>query len=218
MIQATGATSITATTAATTSTSATSTADFDTFLQMLTAQLKNQDPLNPMEGTEFAVQLATFSGVEQQTRTNQLLEEMLAHTSGDLGQMAQWIGKQARTTQPVWFGDSSLTLEVTPDPSADSVLLVTRNAAGTEISREEIGPGSGQIEWFGRDGKGDRLPKGQYSFETISIRNDEVIGIDPASAYGRVVEAQLGPQGTEVILEGGSVVLADEVTALREMD
>ena len=40
--------------------------DFETFLKMLTTQIRNQDPLNPMEGSEFAVQLATFSGVEQQ--------------------------------------------------------------------------------------------------------------------------------------------------------
>ena len=52
--------------------------DFDTFLKMLTSQLKNQNPLNPMEGTEFAVQLATFSGVEQQAQTNKLLAQMVA--------------------------------------------------------------------------------------------------------------------------------------------
>ena len=42
--------------------------DFQTFLKMLTTQIKNQDPLNPMEGSDFAVQLATFSGVEQQVQ------------------------------------------------------------------------------------------------------------------------------------------------------
>lgn len=127
-------------------------ADFDTFLKMLTAQLKNQDPLNPMEGTEFAVQLATFSGVEQQAQTNKLLNQLITQLGGGggLGQMADWIGKEARTTAPVWFGDKALTLAVDPDPAADSVILVARNAAGREIGREEIGPGAGQIDWFGR--------------------------------------------------------------------
>ena len=40
--------------------------DFETFLKMLTAQMENQDPLNPIESSDYAVQLATFSGVEQQ--------------------------------------------------------------------------------------------------------------------------------------------------------
>lgn len=50
--------------------------DFETFLKMLTTQIRNQDPLNPMEGSDFAVQLATFSGVEQQVQTNDLLQKM----------------------------------------------------------------------------------------------------------------------------------------------
>ena len=51
--------------------------DFTTFLEMLTVQLKNQDPMNPMESSDFAVQLATFSSVEQQVQTNDLLKEIL---------------------------------------------------------------------------------------------------------------------------------------------
>ena len=42
--------------------------DFETFLKMLTVQMQNQDPLNPVESTDYAVQLATFSGVEQNSR------------------------------------------------------------------------------------------------------------------------------------------------------
>ena len=47
--------------------------DFETFLKMLTVQMENQDPLNPTDSSEYAMQLATFSGVEQQVLTNDLL-------------------------------------------------------------------------------------------------------------------------------------------------
>ena len=50
--------------------------DFDTFLRMLTTQMQNQDPLNPIDSTDYATQLATFSGVEQQVRTNSLLADL----------------------------------------------------------------------------------------------------------------------------------------------
>ena len=50
--------------------------DFETFLKMLTAQMENQDPLNPMDSADYAVQLATFSSVEQQVLTNDLLQAM----------------------------------------------------------------------------------------------------------------------------------------------
>lgn len=51
--------------------------DFETFLKMLTTQMENQDPLNPVDSAEFAMQLATFSGVEQQIRTNDILADMV---------------------------------------------------------------------------------------------------------------------------------------------
>ena len=56
------------------------TSDFDTFLQMLTAQMKNQDPLNPIESADFATQLATFSSVEQAVLTNDLLRGLMSQT------------------------------------------------------------------------------------------------------------------------------------------
>ena len=66
---------------------------------MLTAQLENQDPLNPLESQDFAVQLATFSNVEQQTKTNSLLEDVKSglQASG-LGDMSGWLGREARVT------------------------------------------------------------------------------------------------------------------------
>lgn len=192
-------------------------ADFDTFLKMLTAQLQNQDPLNPMEGTEFAVQLATFSGVEQQAQTNKLLNRMIAQMGGTgLGQMADWIGKEARTTEPVWFSGKALTLDVRPDPAAESVTLVTLSETGREVSREEIGPGAGQIDWIGRDAMGDRLPDGRYSFMIESRRNGEVISEDAVGAYARVVEAELGTDGVDLIFEGGSSAPATSIDALRD--
>ncbi|MCF3974241.1 flagellar hook capping FlgD N-terminal domain-containing protein [Paracoccus salsus] len=204
--------------AATGSTTTATGADFDTFLKMLTAQLKNQDPLNPMEGTEFAVQLATFSGVEQQAQTNKLLNQLVTQMGGgSLGQIADWIGKEARTTEPVWFGNKALTLDVAPDPAADAVTLVTLNATGREVAREEIGPGAGQIDWFGRDAMGDKLPDGRYSFIIESARKGEVIAETNVGAYARIVEAEIdGADGASLIFEGGSSAAAVSIDALRD--
>lgn len=190
--------------------------DFNTFLKMLTAQLKNQDPLNPMEGTEFAVQLATFSGVEQQAQTNKLLGQLVGQMGGGLGQVATWIGKEAQTTAPVWFGQSPLTLDINPDPTAENVTLVTLNAAGNEVSREEIGPGSGQIEWMGRDALGKKLADGLYSFVIESSRRGQVIGESQVQAYARITEAKFGPDGIELGFEGGGTAPASSITALRD--
>lgn len=219
---------ITSTTTATTGTraaaatpaaaAAAGSANFDTFLKMLTTQLQNQDPLNPMEGSDFAVQLATFSGVEQQAQTNKLLQQMMTQSGGSLGQLADWIGKEVRTTEPVWFGDEPLTLDVTPDSRADSVTLVTLNESGKEVLREEIGPGEGQIDWLGRDDLGEKLADGRYSFVIESMKSGEVISEDPVGVYVRVAEAEVGVQGVELIFEGGGSALASEIEALRGAD
>lgn len=50
--------------------------DFETFLRMLTVQMQNQDPLDPVDSSDYAVQLATFSNVERQVQTNDLLREL----------------------------------------------------------------------------------------------------------------------------------------------
>ncbi|SNR34281.1 flagellar hook capping FlgD N-terminal domain-containing protein [Paracoccus sediminis] len=210
----------TAATAAATSTAAgmspAASANYDTFLKMLTTQLKNQDPLNPMEGTDFAVQLATFSGVEQQAQTNKLLQQMIAQSGAGLGQLAEWIGKEVRTTEPVWFGDTALTLDIAPDSRADGVTLVVMNESGREVLREEIGPGEGQIDWFGRDDAGQKLADGRYSFVIESSRAGEVISEVAAGAYARVAEAEVSDKGVELNLEGGGSVLASQIEALRD--
>ena len=72
------ATTSTATSSASKSSSAVESSDFKSFLSLLTAQLKNQDPLAPLEATQFVEQLASFSSVEQQIETNSLLEELLS--------------------------------------------------------------------------------------------------------------------------------------------
>ena len=71
--------------------------DFEMFLQMLTAQMKYQDPLNPVDSTDYATQLATFSGVEQAVLTNDLLKSLSSEmNAGGLADMAAWVGKDAR--------------------------------------------------------------------------------------------------------------------------
>ena len=115
----TSATSPTAT-AATASTGATAiSSDFNTFLRMLTVQMQNQDPLNPIDSADYAVQLATFSGVEQQVKTNQLLADMQGKFQQlGMAEMASWIGKEARSAAPVSYDGSPVTLS--PNPAAHS--------------------------------------------------------------------------------------------------
>src|SRR3989338_17043 len=70
--------------------------NFETFLTLLTTQLKNQDPLSPVDSNEFTAQLTQMTGVEQQLLTNELLTSLLqAQGGGGLAGAATYIGKEA---------------------------------------------------------------------------------------------------------------------------
>ena len=67
------------------------------FFKMLTAQIQNQDPMNPIDSSDYATQLATFSSVEQQVLANSYLENIQnALSSSSLASVADWIGKSAK--------------------------------------------------------------------------------------------------------------------------
>ena len=191
--------------------------DFDTFLRMLTVQMQNQDPLNPIDSTDYAVQLATFSGVEQQVRTNQLLADMQSRFQQmGMAEMASWIGKEARSDAAVRFDGSPVTLSPNPAQGATSAVLVVRDAQGTLLSREEIPLGNQPYAWLGADATGTPLPAGQYTLSLESMQGANVLTTTPMEHYARVIEARGTADGTKLVLEGGIEVAASRVTALRE--
>jgi flagellar basal-body rod modification protein FlgD len=190
--------------------------DFNTFLRMLTVQMQNQDPLNPIESTDYAVQLATFSGVEQQVRTNQLLDAMAVQFSlMGMSQLAGWVGQEARAAAPVWFDGSPVTLSPNPVETANRAVLVVRDSTGSVVSREEIPVTSDPYTWLGGDATGDPLPEGKYTLSLESWRDGEVIQEDPVEYYGRVIEARGGAGGVRLVFAGGIEVAATSITALR---
>jgi len=191
--------------------------DFETFLRMLTVQMQNQDPLNPVDSSDYAVQLATFSSVEQQVQTNDLLRALQGQMGGaGIAQMADWIGKEAKSTAPVAVNGTPITLYPEITGGADSAQIVVRDASGADVGRLAIPTDGAPVDWAGVTTDGYPYPDGQYSFEAVSYANDEIIGSAAVATYSTVREVQRGTDGSAVvILQGGGQVSADAVTALR---
>ncbi len=190
--------------------------DFDTFLKMLTAQMQNQDPLKPMDSTDYATQLATFSGVEQQTRTN----DLLANLGGQMAilgmsQLAGWVGQEARAVAPIYMDGDPVAVQLNPARGADSAVLVTHNAAGQLVARENVPVTPGPHDWLGLDATGDQLPNGVYTLTIESYSGETLLGQTEVESYARILEARNGPSGTLLVLEGGVEVAATAITALR---
>jgi|688.fasta_scaffold418906_2 flagellar basal-body rod modification protein FlgD len=189
--------------------------DFNTFLTMLTTQLKNQDPLNPMDNSEYAVQLATFSGVEQQVKTNTLLESLGAQLGlSGLTTYAGWVGKDARADMPVWYSGKPVTLAAEPDPKADKAELVVTDATGAVVARQQVPLDARTVTWTGLDPQGVARPTGSYTFALESFTQGAWIATTPAEAYVRVIEVRGGATPT-LVFEGGIEVEVTKITALR---
>ncbi|MDG1116209.1 MAG: flagellar hook capping FlgD N-terminal domain-containing protein [Flavimaricola sp.] len=190
--------------------------DFNTFLQMLSVQMQNQDPLNPIESSDFAVQLATFSFVEQQVLTNDLLSALGEQlTLGNVAEMATWVGKEVRSMMPAYFDGAPVTLVPNPSALADSVEVVVRNESGQIVDTRPIPVSASPLDWAGVDSTGNALPKGAYSFEVVSYANGAVIMQEPAEVYGRVQEVRNDNGDLVLVMEGSIVVPAKSVTAIR---
>ena len=193
------------------------TSDFETFLNMLTAQLENQDPLDPLQATDFAVQLATFSSVEQQVLTNDRLAALSEQFAlSGLSQLSSWIGMEARAAAPMAFVGQEIALDIAPtEPAAYSELIVTASD-GTPVDRHAVPVAGGSFVWDGRRPDGGAFPADTYSFRIDSYNSDgELIAETVASAYGRVIEARLENRTPSLVLEGGTVLPTDAITAVR---
>lgn len=190
--------------------------DFQTFLKMLTAQIQNQDPLNPMESSDFAVQLATFSSVEQQTRTNQLLASLVEmNRSDELFRYGNWIGHQVRTSAPVRFDGSEMEIKIPVQPDADRSFLVVTDGDGREMGRVQLFSSSDVVKWQGNLDGGRVLAPGIYAFQVESWKQGERSSIEKAEAYARVEGLENSNGDISLLLQGGSRVLAGEVAAIR---
>ena len=192
------------------------TADFQTFLRLLTTQMQNQDPLNPMESTEFASQLAQFSGVEQQVRTNDLLTGMQAGLATlGMGQLGGWIGMEARAEMPVNFEGQTVTLAGAPHVLADRMELIVRDERGEVVQQIPIPLSADSFDWDGTDLSGDAVPPGVYSFTVQNWSGEDLIEERGAMVYSTVQEAQLVGDEVWLTMEGGLSIPAAAVLGLR---
>jgi flagellar basal-body rod modification protein FlgD len=140
------------------------------FLTMLVAQLQNQDPLNPMDGTDFTAQLAQFTSLEQQFQMNDNLASIQSSLAArENGTVLDYIGKTVKTI------DNTIVMK---DGQADSgaytlsdraeVTIHVYNDQGIEVRKIYKGlqhADEYEVDWDGRDNSGQTVPDGTYRFD-----------------------------------------------------
>ncbi len=193
--------------------------DFDTFLTLLTTQLSNQDPLDPLDSNEFVAQLVSFSGVEQAINTNTKLDDLIGLLSAN--QTAAAVGLLGTTVDAK--GDSA-TLA---NGEARYIYGLSANAASTTIEIRndqgqlvytgggEVAAGEYTFVWDGRDNNGVSQPDGVYS---ITVTAKDARG-DPVETSTRITGRVTGvdtSSGKPVLTVNGVEVPMDDVVSVRE--
>lgn len=146
--------------------------DFSDFLTLLTTQLQNQDPLDPMDSGEFTNQLVAFTGVEQQIRTNQNLEQLTALTQlNNIGNIAGYLGYDALVEAP--FGDHTtdgIKWQYSHGDAASSTSLQVRDEEDNIIfeTAGKTGVGLHEFNWDGKDASGNSVAPGNYQLKVVA--------------------------------------------------
>ena len=193
--------------------------NFDTFLGLLTTQLKNQNPLDPLDTNQFTQQLVQFTSVEQQLKTNEFLEALiLSNQNASNSESVNYIGKTVSATgaatdltngQAVWAFDA--------DAYAEDATITIRNASGATVFTRKgpISQGEGSFVWDGVDNAGNQLADGKYSI-TIDAKNANggYVGVS-TELVGRVDGVDL-EGGEPVLIVGSSRISLSDVTGVYQ--
>ena len=191
--------------------------NFDTFLSLLTTQLKNQNPLDPLDTNQFTSQLVQFSSVEQQLKSNTFLSTLVQATQNSSNNAAvSYIGKQVTSTgvnSDLKNGAATWSFNL---PTAAKVNVTIKDASGNQVYTEtgSLAAGAGQFNWDGVGTEGTTKPNGTYTI-TIDAKNAQGAYVAASTeTTGTVTGVDLS--GTEPsLIVGTSTVKLSDVTSVR---
>jgi len=190
----------------------------DAFMQLLVTQLKNQDPLDPMESREMISQLSELTGVERLAAIDQRLAALEVGTAGMANaQTSELVGKNVTATgtnlRLDTLGDASASFRL--DGSAESVDVTIRDGSGRTIKTLELGArgvGQHEIVWDGTDDAGQRVGPGRYTVEYEARREGGATVPVDTTIQGRVDEVSYENGFAELVVGGSRLVLGDVVS------
>lgn len=152
--------------------------EFNSFIQLLTAQIRNQDPLSPMDSTQFVEQLATFSSLEQEVRSNTNLENIAGMIGGLHSTIlaGQWLGETvAIDTSWTPYSGEPVEYVVNIPETTDETQLKVRDSNGNEIWSQTLEPGAESYFWNGETTSGEELATdGVYQLEIQMYKDGEL--------------------------------------------
>lgn len=190
--------------------------NFQTFLQLLLTQLRNQDPSSPLDSNQFTSELVQFASVEQQMNTNSSLTQLLQLSAGEATmQGAQFVGHVAEVTSdhiPIQGGAGAVRFNLA---NAQPVQISISAPSGRVVYTDVVQGAAGDNAWTLPPGPAGQatLPDGDYAVAVTSVAPDGAAAAIPFTVLGRVTG--VGNQSGKVTLQLGTLNV--DIGALRQI-
>jgi flagellar basal-body rod modification protein FlgD len=194
----------------------------EAFLTMMVAQLKNQDPLNPLEGTDFTAQLAQFSSLEQQITMNTNLSSILEslNTASTNENIFDYMGKTIQSNgNPVTLtGGEVVSGGVFEMKEPATITVTVYDGNGKAVRRmssgtEQIEAGTYNIEWDGKNDEGYTVLDGEYTYDVKAL-NAKNQYIDVATKTEGTVTGVTSYGGKAYLMVDGKRIDPDSVESV----
>jgi flagellar basal-body rod modification protein FlgD len=191
--------------------------NYETFLQLLMTQLKNQDPSSPLDTNQFTQQLIQYSQVEQQIEQNKSLQTLVQLASANAAvAMVGYVGKEVTidgSSATLSGGKASWQLSL---PEAATVTAVIKDADGNEVysSQQAYSAGSNTFSWNGVTSSGSTLTSGKYTL-SLTATNASGKTVTPTVGFTGLVQGVDMTGSTPKLLIGGSEYDVSDVTSIR---
>lgn len=195
----------------------------ETFLQLLTTQLKNQDPLSPTDTTQMTQQITQMTGVEQQLVTNDLLAALVGMNTGTgLSEGVAMIGKQiSAISDTSTLKNGAATFSWTQPSASASLKVEIKNPAGKVVrtlTPDDQKSGDHTITWDGKDDSGAQLPDGGVYGIVVTAKTGDGKEIKATNIKGRtegVVTAVDNATGQPMVVIDGKIIPVDNVVGIK---
>lgn len=195
--------------------------DFDQFLRLLTTQLQNQDPLSPMDSTEFTNQLVQFSNVEQAIKQNDNLEKLLSMQTLNLTALGvSFIGKDVEITgnsfEKPASGPVNLTYDMPETATSGTVSILNEDGEVVWSGDAELSEGLHHLKWDGLDNSDQPLPAGTYEIRVAGLTAEKKALNVATYVPGYVSGLESAEDGSLLLVVGDNRVPMTQVRKISE--
>lgn len=194
----------------------------DEFLRLLMTQLQQQDPLNPMDNTEFVSQLSDFASLEQLQNMSTGMEHLaFSQAANTSAQMVSFIGKDVDVSSAeVMLGETgSAPIGLNLSTDAEELEVLVKDEEGRVVRTIEAGKTEGgevEVVWDGLDEDGNRVDAGNYSFE-VTAKDADGESVDATPRMRRRVSGVSFDNGIPMlVLDGETTISLGEVLEVHD--